>query len=519
MQKKLLEFIKSIQKNNSLNSYDEASTKQAIILPILSFLGWDVFNRNEIFPEYPVGNKGLKIDYSLKYNNENKVFIEAKRVKEDLESESHQKQILNYSFQEGVKLAILTNGITWWFYLPLQEKSWKQRKFYTIEISEQNTEEIEQKFNEFLSKENVISGKAIENAINIYKSKQRKKDIEETIPKAWEKIVEEPDKGLVDLIAETTEKLCGYKPKMVEVNNFIKKKMVNRFDNEMGEIGKLEKNRSNIINKTIVRSSISNKTFWFVNVGDRGNTRNWQDCIKYGFLSAGQGEIYSRPLRRLRKGDKIFAYSNRGGNLGGYVGFGIVKDEAVMIKDFSVSSNKLLNNYLQCKNHLIRNLENPILADYAIGVNWINTFKREHGKFYKGIFAGRSVVCKLDNQIETINFLINEFNLSENRIIIPVKKSSIEYNLVLLSKQIRNLFPGYNMPFIFETDIGDIEVKITSAPKNTEIGEPLAGYYIKSVNRNELSNWFENHRKLKVGDNFIITIIKSMKKYKFEIEK
>mgnify|MGYP005810388861 CR=1 FL=1 len=206
-----------MQSDRLLVSFDEAATKQVIILQILSCLGWDPFSVDEVRPEYSVGSK--KVDYALRYNNYNKVFIEVKKVGEDLEK--HQEQLLNYSFQEGVKLAILTNGITWWFYLPLHEGSWEQRKFYTVEIYDQNSEEIVQKFENFLSKENVISGKAIENAENIYKSRQKQSLIKETLPKAWSKVVDGPDEALIELIAETTEKLCGYKPEHTTVEDFI----------------------------------------------------------------------------------------------------------------------------------------------------------------------------------------------------------------------------------------------------------------------------------------------------------
>ncbi len=114
-----------------------------------------------------------------------------------------------------MKLAILTNGITWWFYLPLKEGSWEQRKFYTIEIYDQDENEIAQKLTDLLSKENVISGKAIENA----KSDLHKQA--ETIPQAWNKLLKEPDKGLMELIAEKTEKLCGYKPDHSTVKKFL----------------------------------------------------------------------------------------------------------------------------------------------------------------------------------------------------------------------------------------------------------------------------------------------------------
>ena len=213
----MLRLINALKKDRRLLSFDEAATKQTVILRILKALGWDPFNIDEVYPEYSVGSK--RVDYALRHNGRNKVFIEVKKVNEDLEK--HQEQLLNYSFQEGIKLAVLTNGISWWFYLPLREGSWEQRKFYTIEIYDQESEEIVKKFEEFLSKENVISDRAIENAENLYKSRQKQYLIKETLPKAWKKIITEPDELLVDLLADTTEKLCGYKPDNEMVEQFL----------------------------------------------------------------------------------------------------------------------------------------------------------------------------------------------------------------------------------------------------------------------------------------------------------
>lgn len=217
MKEKLLQLINQLQSDKRLVSFDEASTKQAIILRILSLLGWDTYSIDEVNPEYSIAGK--RVDFSLRYSNANKAFIEVKEIGEDLEK--HQEQLLNYSFQEGVKLSILTNGITWWFYLPLHEGSWEQRKFYTIEIYDQNAEEIVEHFVDYLAKENINSGKAIINAEAIYKSRQKNHLIKETLPKAWSKLISEPDELLIDLLAEATEKLCGYKPDHSTVEDFI----------------------------------------------------------------------------------------------------------------------------------------------------------------------------------------------------------------------------------------------------------------------------------------------------------
>jgi len=217
MIEQLTTFIENLKGDRRIVSFDEAATKQAIVLRLLSILGWDTFNIDEVTPEYSVG--GRKVDYSLRVNGANRVFIEVKKIGEELEN--HQEQLLNYSFQEGIKLAVLTNGITWWFYLPLHEGSWEQRRFYTIDIIQQDTEEIVSKFVDFLSKENITSGKAIQNAEAVYKSHRKQSILKDTLPKAWNKIISDADEALIELISETTEKLCGYKPNPEMVEQFI----------------------------------------------------------------------------------------------------------------------------------------------------------------------------------------------------------------------------------------------------------------------------------------------------------
>ncbi len=178
MSEELLGLIEDFKKDDRLSFFDEARTKQALVLRVLKALGWDPFNIDEVCPEYSVGGK--RVDYVLRHGGINKAFIEVKKVSENLER--HQEQLLNYSFREGVKLAILTNGISWWFYLPLREGSWEQRKFYAIDIYDQKSEEIAKKFEEFLSKENVVSDRTIENAENLYKNRQKQYFIKETLP-------------------------------------------------------------------------------------------------------------------------------------------------------------------------------------------------------------------------------------------------------------------------------------------------------------------------------------------------
>ena len=139
---------------------DESATKQGVVLRLLSLCGWNQFDLSEVSPEYTVGNR--RVDYALMPGSPNAVFIEVKRPSESLEG--HQQQLLGYCFQEGVKLAALTNGRTWWLYLPLQPGSWEQRRFLTIDLESQEPDIVERRFMEYLSKGMVTSGQAVSDA-------------------------------------------------------------------------------------------------------------------------------------------------------------------------------------------------------------------------------------------------------------------------------------------------------------------------------------------------------------------
>ena len=43
MNKQIESFIDELRSNKKLSMFDEASTKQAVVLKLLSFLGWNIF--------------------------------------------------------------------------------------------------------------------------------------------------------------------------------------------------------------------------------------------------------------------------------------------------------------------------------------------------------------------------------------------------------------------------------------------------------------------------------------------
>lgn len=63
-----------------------------------------------------------------------------------------------------------------------------------------------------------------------------------------------------------------------------------------------------------------NEQDWYASFGEEDGGRNWDDARRYGFISAGGGEWFSKTLRRLPLGARVFACIPQAG----YVGVGTV---------------------------------------------------------------------------------------------------------------------------------------------------------------------------------------------------
>jgi hypothetical protein len=213
----LIEFIKKIQSDNRLGSLEEAAIKQSIVLKMLSLLGWDPFNIDEIEPDYRVGTG--KIDFLLKSDKTNKIFL---NVKKDLaNSQKLQEQLFQLATQKDIKIAILTNGVIWNFFLPLMDGSPEEKKFHVMEINKEEADNIAQGFSDFLLRKNVISGNTLKTAESLYLNRKKAMLVNEYLPKAWQKIINEPEKWLANIISKATKDLCGYEPDPETVKEFV----------------------------------------------------------------------------------------------------------------------------------------------------------------------------------------------------------------------------------------------------------------------------------------------------------
>ena len=117
----------------------EEAVKTAIVLPFLAALDYDIFNPDEVVPEFTadaVGKKGEKVDYAIKIDGEIRILVECKPIATSLEK-VHLAQLFRYFSVTNARFAILTNGRTFHFHTDLvAPNKLDDRPFLTFDLSD-----------------------------------------------------------------------------------------------------------------------------------------------------------------------------------------------------------------------------------------------------------------------------------------------------------------------------------------------------------------------------------------------
>lgn len=148
--------------------------------------------------------------------------------------------------------------------------------------------------------------------------------------------------------------------------------------------------------------------FYYYNVGE-GIHRNWEDYVKYGFISAGQAPRFRDAMLGLQKGDLIAAYLKGHG----FVGIGQIVQCALPVRDVLVGNVPLLQKELASPN-IADNSNDPEKSEYVALVNWIKVVSRKEAKWKSksGLFTSQLVRASLDGQPTTVKYLESEFSIN-----------------------------------------------------------------------------------------------------------
>ena len=195
----------------------EALVSQGIVRRLLDALDWPKYDPQIVIPEYPV--PGGRVDFALCHPAlKPMVFIEVKQVGQ---SDGAERQLFEYAFHAGVPIAVLTDGQKWQFFHPIGRGNYEERRVYTLDIIETDSEESVSHLNRYLNYESVCTGEAAKAIADDYRNASNQRLIEENLPESWNKLIEEKDEILLELVAEKVESLCGQKPTDNQVWDFL----------------------------------------------------------------------------------------------------------------------------------------------------------------------------------------------------------------------------------------------------------------------------------------------------------
>jgi hypothetical protein len=140
-----------------------------------------------------------------------------------------------------------------------------------------------------------------------------------------------------------------------------------------------------------------NGSDWYFVYGTRNDNREWADALKYGFVSAGGGDWYSRTVKELPIGARLFVYIPQTG----YVGVGITTGKAMKFEECDFLKGKeLTGRYTHFNGE----------PEYIVPINWLKTVPLDEAIYGNGLFASQLSTCKLRHEV-TLKRLCSEFGV------------------------------------------------------------------------------------------------------------
>jgi len=143
MERAVLNVMSRIALHRSLYERNEEAVKQHLIGEIMSALGWDWNNPEEVRPEERTEDG--RADYALLLNGEIVAFLEAKNLSVNVikRDEPLLRQLARYCFSRGVRYGVLTNGAKWVVAKAFAEgTSLRDRILFTVDLEGEPLERV-----------------------------------------------------------------------------------------------------------------------------------------------------------------------------------------------------------------------------------------------------------------------------------------------------------------------------------------------------------------------------------------
>lgn len=211
---------------------NEENVRFSIVARILQQLGWDIWNPQEVYPEFFVtpNEDKTKIDWALFINlNKPSVFIEVKSVgKIDSTLAEVERQLRDYNRNLTAIFSIITDGQKWRFYFPQTGGEFSEKCFKVIDLLKDDLSTVENSLKTFLAKSEIMNENAQNNAKNYLQLNQKQRSMVSVYPDAQRKVNEPPYPRLPDALVELV-KSAGHKISLEEAEDFIKTSIKSNF--------------------------------------------------------------------------------------------------------------------------------------------------------------------------------------------------------------------------------------------------------------------------------------------------
>lgn len=107
--------------------------------------------------------------------------------------------------------------------MPSEQGDYRERRVYKLDLVEREISECVSRLERYLIYDAVVSGVAVNNARDDYRNVSKERQIQSAFPTAWQRLLDSEDEMLLELVADSVENLCGFKPTPESVVQFLNK--------------------------------------------------------------------------------------------------------------------------------------------------------------------------------------------------------------------------------------------------------------------------------------------------------
>ena len=287
----LKERISKVESENTVLS--ETDTRQGLINPMFSALGWDFGDFTSVKSELRHKDYNDPVDYaffSSKSTNKPVLLLEAKTLGTNLNNPKIVKQLCMYLGEMGVQWGVLSDGNRYVMYNSKGGNSFEDQKFLTLTLKDANTEDglpVEELAEKFIA---LLSRDCLEN--DDVQATYEEHMIDTQIESAFQSLMSTPFDTLAKAIRSE------FKQERVKTNENLRittKRIVEYLENLADEDGQLPINfsgddsstRGEDLMKVAVDSTISDETTSDKSMLGKVKRVSINDLLKDGIIHEG----------------------------------------------------------------------------------------------------------------------------------------------------------------------------------------------------------------------------------------